>query len=288
MRVLVYPAKVQGQGAAEEIAEGLAFLNAESGRSLPTIDVIISGRGGGSIEDLWCFNEEIVARALYASAIPVVSAVGHETDFTISDFVADHRAATPSVAAEMVVPDGQTLGNQVRSHAQRIENMAHRAVRALSQRLDFLAKSALFREPRNRLSTAAQHLDGATEALGRALRDGISERRSVLERLAASVREHRPDQVLALRRQQLEGMTARLSRSGADQMRRNHAELERLGRMLLLLSPEGTLDRGYSITFNGEGALVRSVEDLQSGARMVTRFKDGRVESEVRSVGKVE
>jgi exodeoxyribonuclease VII large subunit len=288
VRVLVYPAKVQGQGAAEEIAAGLAFLNAESGRSLPTIDVIISGRGGGSIEDLWCFNEEIVARALYASAIPVVSAVGHETDFTISDFVADHRAATPSVAAEMVVPDGQTLGNQVRSHAQRIENMAHRAVRALSQRLDFLAKSALFREPRNRLSTAAQHLDGATEALGRALRDGISERRSVLERLAASVREHRPDQVLALRRQQLEGMAARLSRSGADQMRRNRADLERMGRMLVLLSPEGTLERGYSITFNGEGALVRSVEELQSGARMVTRFKDGRVESEVRSVGKLE
>ena len=288
VRVLVYPAKVQGQGAAEEIAAGLAFLNAESGKSLPVIDVIISGRGGGSIEDLWCFNEEIVARALYASAIPVVSAVGHETDFTISDFVADHRAATPSVAAEMVVPDGQTLSNQVRSHAQRIENMSYRAVRAFSQKLDFLAKSALFREPRNRLADAAQQLDGAAEALGRAMGDGVASRRALLERLAASVRQHRPDQVLALRRQQLEGVAARLERSGADQMRRNRADLERLGRMLVLLSPEGTLERGYSIAFTEEGALVRSVEEVRPGARLVTRFKDGRVQSEVLSTGKLE
>jgi exodeoxyribonuclease VII large subunit len=188
----------------------------------------------------------------------------------------------------MVVPDGQTLGNEVRSHAQRIENMAYRSVRAFSQRLDFLAKSALFREPRNRFSAAAQHLDGAAEALVRALRDGISKRRSVLERLAASVREHRPDQVLALRRQQLDGIVARLSRSGADRMRRHRADLERMGRMLVLLSPEGTLERGYSIAFNEKGALVRSVEELPVGERMVTRFKDGRVVSEVRSVGKLE
>ena len=148
-----------------------------------------------------------------------------------------------------------------------------------------MAKSALFREPRNRLADAAQQLDGAAEALGRAMRDGVASRRALLERLAASVRQHRPDQVLALRRQQLEGIAARLERSGADQMRRNRADLERLGRMLVLLSPEGTLERGYSIAFTEAGALVRSVEDVQPGTRLVTRFKDGRVQSEVLSVG---
>lgn len=284
VRVLVYPSKVQGAGAAEEIAAGLQFLNAESGRSLPPIDVIICGRGGGSMEDLWCFNEEVVARALYASALPVVSAVGHETDFTIADFVADHRAATPSVAAEMVVPDRLALHTQVDASFRRMESLLQRTLREWSQRVVFLERSALFREPRKRLEEAAQRLDLGAEALQRQTRSHIEQARNRIEHLGASVRAHRPDQVLALRRQQLEAVGARLLRAVNARLQSERQSVQRLSQLMVLLSPQGTLERGYSITLDAQGAVVRSVTEVAQEQTLRVRIQDGHLETRVRAI----
>jgi exodeoxyribonuclease VII large subunit len=284
VRVLVYPARVQGQTAAAEIAEGIRFVNAESGRSLPKVDVLIVGRGGGSVEDLWSFNEEVVARAIFHSEIPLVSAVGHETDFTIADFVADHRAPTPSAAAELVVPDGVALARQIAVQGERMEALLRGQLRRWSQRLEFLEKSALFREPRARLAEAEQRLDGEAESLHRAVQDRLERLGRRLENLAASVRAHRPDQVLALRRQQTESAAARLERTMVAELVQRGKEVERLRQKLVLLSPEGTLERGYSITLGAGGALVRNASAVAAGENLVTRFCDGRVESQVTGI----
>lgn len=281
VRVLVYPVRVQGQTAAAEIAEAIRFLNKESGVSLPVVDVIIAGRGGGSVEDLWCFNEEVLARAIFESAIPLVSAVGHETDFTIADFVADFRAPTPSVAAETVVPDGIALRREIRSQSDRMETLVHNQLQRWQQRLESLERSALFREPRARLAEASQRVDATSEDLQRALQDHLGGMRRKVEVLAASVRAHRPDQVLALKRQQIEAVHARLERVTGSLLVTRRGELERLRQKLVLLSPEGTLERGYSIALSEEGGLIRSVSQVRPGMKIVTRLRDGRVESVV-------
>jgi exodeoxyribonuclease VII large subunit len=284
VRVLLYPARVQGQTAAAEIAEGVRYLNAESGRSLPKVDVLVVGRGGGSVEDLWSFNEEVVARAIFASGIPLVSAVGHETDFTIADFVADHRAPTPSAAAELVVPDGAALERQILLQAERMEALLRGQLRRWSQRLEFLEKSALFREPRARLAEAEQRVDNALDSLDRAVRERLGGLSRRLENLAASVRAHRPDQVLALRRQQTEAAAGRLDRAMMAALQTRKVRVEQLRQKLVLLSPEGTLERGYSITLAADGSLVRSAAAVAAGDVLTTRLRDGRVSSTVTGV----
>lgn len=279
VRIVVFPVRVQGQSAAGEIADAVRFLNRESGVSLPRLDVMIVGRGGGSVEDLWSFNEEVVARAIFESSIPVVSAVGHETDFTIADFVADQRAPTPSVAAEMVVPDGAVLGRQVSVQGDRIGGLVQGRMAQWGQRLDFLERSALFREPRARLADAAKRVEKTGADLSRTASGALGGLARKVENLAASVRAHRPDQVLALRRQQIEAVSARLDRVVVAGMGEQAKEVERLRQKLVLLSPEGTLERGYSIALKEDGTVIRSVAEVREGMEIVTRLRDGRVVS---------
>jgi exodeoxyribonuclease VII large subunit len=233
------------------------------------------------MEDLWCFNEEVVARALFASQVPVVSAVGHETDFTIADFVADHRAATPSVAAEMVVPDRLALHMQVDAALRRIESLVQRTLREWAQRVVFLERSALFREPRKRLEEAAQRVDLGVEALQRGARVRLEQARNRVEQLGASVRAHRPDQVLALRRQQIDAVQARLLRAVATRIQSERQSVQRLSQLVVLLSPQGTLERGYSITLNEKGAVVRGVAEVEKGQTLRVRIRDGQIETRV-------
>ena len=284
VRILIYPARVQGEGAAAEVAAGIEFLNRESGVSLPVVDIIIAGRGGGSIEDLWAFNEEVVARAIYLSGIPVVSAVGHETDFTIADFVADERAPTPSAAAEMVTPDGDDIRRHIRLQGERMDALLRGQLRRWTQRVELLEKSALFREPRNRLAEAAQRLDGEADALERGIRERLGKWRQRVESLSASVRSHRPDQVIAVKRHEIREMAGRLERNTQDGVRHAKQALERVGELLVLLSPEATLQRGYSITLTPEGVAVRALVDVTPGTRLITRVRDGSIESTVEQV----
>jgi exodeoxyribonuclease VII large subunit len=281
VRVVISPVRVQGDGAAEEIAAAIMELNRFEEFGLPPVDVILVGRGGGSVEDLWEFNEEVVARAIAASAIPVVSAVGHEIDFTIADFAADLRAPTPSAAAELLVPDT----GAVLHHLARLRGQLQRVVAGVlgreRSRLDFLTRSALFREPQNRLAEAAQRTDLAIEALNREAQNRLGAARQDLAELSAALRQHRPDQLLAIRRQHFGSIRARFAELFRQNIEGNRERLERLSQMLRVLSPEATLSRGYSITLNESGAIIRSASEVLSGAKIVTRLKDGRLRSTV-------
>ena len=279
VRVIVSPVRVQGDGAAEEIAAALAELNRFDEFGLARVDVIVVGRGGGSTEDLWEFNEEIVARAIVASAIPVVSAVGHEIDFTIADFAADLRAPTPSAAAELIVPDSAELQRHLAQLAARARRRVLTEVEQQRHQLEYLKRSALFREPANRLAQARQRLDLASEALQRTLRTRLDEKRRVLAEMAATLRQYRPDQVLALCHERLATMRRRLLERGHRFVLERRQRFDKAAAMLRLLSPEATLGRGYSITSTESGLPIASIQTVQPGMKLVTTVRDGAVRS---------
>ena len=277
LRVIVSPARVQGEGAAAEIAAGIAALNELAAPP----DVIVVARGGGSVEDLWAFNEEVVARAIVASAIPVVSAVGHEIDFTIADFAADLRAPTPSAAAELIAPDAAELTRELGQWAAQLRRQMSAALGAQRVRLDFLARSTFFREPEQRLAAAQQRTDLAEEALRRAMREHLVARRQDVGALLAALRQYRPDQLLALRRQHYDALRAKFQARFDEARKEPKARFARLAAMLRLLAPTATLARGYSITTTTDGSTIRSVTDVQRGTQIVTRLADGEVKSRV-------
>lgn len=277
LRVIVSPARVQGEGAAAEIAAGIAALNELAAPP----DVIVVARGGGSVEDLWAFNEEVVARAIVASAIPVVSAVGHEIDFTIADFAADLRAPTPSAAAELIAPDAAELTRELGQWAGQLRRQMSAALGAQRVRLDFLARSTFFREPEQRLAAAQQRTDLAEEALRRAMREHLVARRQDVGALLAALRQYRPDQLLALRRQHFDALRAKFQARFDEARKEPKARFTRLAAMLRLLAPTATLARGYSITTTTDGSTIRSITDVQRGTQIVTRLADGEVKSRV-------
>jgi exodeoxyribonuclease VII large subunit len=275
VRVLISPVRVQGSGAASEIAAAVAELNRLPEHGLAAPDVIVVARGGGSVEDLWEFNEEAVVRALAASAIPTISAVGHEIDFTISDFAADLRAPTPSAAAELVAPDRAELHRRMEDRATRLRRCAEAELHRQQQGLRLLVQSGLFREPRLRLEEAAQRVDFAGEALRRALRDQLGAARERLSEAAGYLRQHRPDQLLALRRQRLEALLPRLEMATRTARLSLHQRLERSRTLLALLSPKAVLERGYALVFTPEGEIVRSVQLVRPGEPLRLRLADG-------------
>ncbi len=259
LRVVVSPVRVQGEGAAAEVAAAIGELNRFEDFGLDPVGIIVIARGGGSVEDLWAFNEEVVARAMAASEIPVVSAIGHEIDFTIADFVADLRAPTPSAAAELIVADAGELLRHLAQTEMRLTRRLRTEVERCRGQLAVLTSGALHREPRARLDGAEQELDAMEEALARAGVTAIGSARRAFAEAAGALREHRPDHRIALLR-------------------------ERFGRLqssLRLLAPEATLRRGYSITSLESGAVVSSAKSVAPGTHLVTRFHDGSVASTV-------
>lgn len=257
IHVVIAPAKVQGEGAAAEIAEAIALLNRRE-----DIEVMIVGRGGGSIEDLWCFNEEIVARAIAASRVPVISAVGHETDFTISDFVADMRAPTPSAAAELVVGQKIAFEEALRQIRVRLVQALKHAALELRNRLTAASRSYVFREPRNLVRQYTQRLDHLRATMGHALVRASSGTRTRLEGLSVRM-----------------GHATELRREALKQ------DVQRLAAQLKALSPARVLERGFSITQKADGAVVRGPEDVAVGEEITTRLAGGRVTSAVTSAG---
>jgi len=279
--VLVNPVRVQGDGAAEEIAAAVAEFNDFEKLGLPGVDVIVVCRGGGSAEDLWEFNEEILARAIYESAIPVVSAVGHEIDFSISDFVADLRAPTPSAAAELIVPDAVELRRrfaQTRSHLeQRLGNILER----WKSHMSFITRSVLFREPARRVGELSQRLDQTQEALGRELRAQLTGRKQRVDTLLGVIRQHRPDQVIRLKQRELAGVSMKLNESALAGLDACQHRLQRVKNVLRVLGPQATLERGYSITTTQAGEVLRSVKEAVPQLRVVTQLRDGKFTSEI-------
>jgi exodeoxyribonuclease VII large subunit len=281
VRVVIQPVRVQGDGAAEEIAAAVEEVNRFVELGIAPVDVVVVARGGGSAEDLWEFNEEIVARAIGASALPVVSAVGHEIDFTIADFVADLRAPTPSAAAELLVPDGAELARRLAEATTQLRRLALRAVEQQRSRLAWLARGELFRQPELRLREAEQRLDFAAEALSRTPRERLLELRRQLAEATATLRQHRPDQALALFRQRLVTVRHRLSEGCAQRISERRQRFARLSEVLRVLGPEATLARGYSVTTSAAGELVNAVAQAPAGTKLITRVRDGEIRSAV-------
>jgi len=279
LRVIVSPARVQGESAATEIAKALDELNQLAARGIAPVDVIVLARGGGSTEDLWEFNDESLARAIAASALPVVSAVGHEIDFTIADFVADLRAPTPSAAAELIVPDTAELLRMLDERATFLQRRVASAVGTLRAHLAGLLRSTLFREPVRRIEESSQRLDLADQSLRRSLASQLNTLRQRLDALGSRVRQHRPDQVLALHRQKLGSIAAVLSERFQQRLRRGKDRLTRAADILRLLSPEQTIARGYTITTSADGKVIRSAAHAATGSELRTRLRDGTVVS---------
>jgi exodeoxyribonuclease VII large subunit len=282
LEIVLAPCRVQGDGASAEIAAAIRLLNEWSSSAESQLDLILITRGGGSLEDLWAFNEEAVARAIFESALPVVSAVGHEIDFTISDFVADFRAATPSAAAELIT-EGPFASRQF------VADAAHRLGQLVRQRLDLdrddllqLAQRLVRVHPRRQLRERAQQVDDLQNALLRCVRQGWRDQRTKWQTLQQRLARLKPSAVLALRRQTLRDLERRLRDQSRQNVKRKQASLEPLQARLGLLSPDNVLARGYSITTDElTGKVLRAASETQPGQRLKTKLKSGEVRSVV-------
>jgi exodeoxyribonuclease VII large subunit len=278
--VIISPVRVQGIGAAAEIATAINELAARDGAWGP-VDVIVIARGGGSIEDLWEFNEEIVARAIFNSAIPVVSAVGHEIDFTIADFVADLRAPTPSAAAELIVSDSAELGRRVNELANCLRKCLRNFLLQSQTRLRFLSERTLTRELTQRLRDAQQQLDLTAELLRRRLKQFVVDARATLSSRAQSLKSYDLKRELVVRRNNLIDLHRRFTAQTPRLLQNAQQRFHRVEGILRVLGPEATLRRGYSITTDAAGNVIQKAGAVRRGSRIKTRVTDGAFDSEV-------
>jgi exodeoxyribonuclease VII large subunit len=280
VQILISPVRVQGIGAAAEIATAINELSTAND-AWESIDLIVIARGGGSIDDLWEFNEEIVARAIFHSAIPLVSAVGHEIDFTIADFVADLRAPTPSAAAELIVADASELGRRV----NELENCLQKCLRNFLQqsltRLRFLSERTLARELVQRMRDAQQQLDFTAESLRRRLKQFVTDARISLATRAQSLKAHDPKRELTVRRTNLLELTRRIAAQPPRFLQNAQQRFQRVEGVLRVLGPEATLLRGYSITTDAAGSVIQTVAAAHPKTKIRTRVADGEFASEV-------
>jgi exodeoxyribonuclease VII large subunit len=279
VRIVINPVRVQGVGAAGEIAAAIHEFNSPVFQD--QIDLLVVCRGGGSMEDLWAFNEEIVARAIAASRLPVVSAIGHEIDFTIADFVADLRAPTPSAAAELTLPDRADLLRHLAQGRSRLRRAMSGHLAASRRRIETLTRSTAFRFPQRLLQDRAQRLDTAAAIIDTRTRQSLRLRREKLSNFLTLLRQHRPDQVLALRRFALDAQRTRLDAALRVSFTRKTHQFAHVSGMLRLLSPQATLGRGYSITLDSTGSIIRSASAVQPGRQIRTRLADGSIDSRV-------
>jgi exodeoxyribonuclease VII large subunit len=257
LQILINPVRVQGAGAAQEIAVAIREF-ALPNEAFAPLDLMVITRGGGSIEDLWEFNEEIVARAIFNSAVPIVSAVGHEIDFTICDFVADLRAPTPSAAAELIVPD----------------------IIDLRRRIDGCTR-ALARQLLSRVRDAQQRLDHARETLHRCLMHKIDSYRRGLVHIAAALQARSPARELMMRRNRFADLQRRLIACPGHLLENASHRFRHIEGILRVLGPDATLRRGYSITTNERGKIIRTVAAVRPKMKIRTRVNDGEFGSEI-------
>jgi exodeoxyribonuclease VII large subunit len=280
LHVCVYPARVQGDGAAEEIAQGIEALN-----RYPGIEVIVVARGGGSLEDLWAFNEETVVRAIYASKIPVISAVGHEIDYTISDFVADVRAPTPSAAAELVIRTKLELHAEVQMMTQRLQRAIQHRLETLRARLEACQQRRVLTDPWAPLRTMQQRLDELNVRLARSIRGRLRLSQGALERGEAAITHLSPLMMVGLLRQRVTTLEQRSIAAQGGHVRRGREELERLTATLQALSPLAVLARGYSICrHQPDGQVIREAHTVAPGMHVDIMLWQGSLACTVEAV----
>lgn len=281
-RVIVWPVIVQGESAADQIAKAIEGFNALDGTGVvPRPDLLIVARGGGSIEDLWSFNEEVVVRAAAESTIPLISAVGHETDTTLIDYASDLRAPTPTGAAEMAVPVRADLEYTIADLGRRLAGLRGTLVQDREDRLKALARA--LPSPKDLLGLASQRFDELADRLPRGLQN-VSQQKSIqLNRLVGGLSASRLKQMVTFRESQLTASGARLVPAYTRKLADMGGRLEATGRMLDSLSYERVLDRGFALVEGADGAPVSKSAGLVTGDQLTVRFADGKTAVEVTS-----
>ncbi len=284
LHVIIHPVRVQGDGAAREIAAAIDEFNALREAGTLSVDVLVVTRGGGSLEDLWALNEEAVARALARSRIPTISAVGHEIDFTIADFVADLRAPTPSAAAELVVKAKEEFANLVQQQQRRLDKDLRLRIGEARHRFLSLANSYVFRQPAELIRQYDQQVDDLRHRLSQATFAALDRQGARLQTASEKFKLLSPQALVVGWQDRLEANRSRFDavcrRLRQDKRRR----LEHVTAKLELLSPKSTLERGYSITrATATGRIIRSVKAVSQGTNVTTMVLDGQFDSVVSS-----
>ena len=270
IKVSIFPTAVQGEAAAGQIVDAIASANQHG-----QCDALIVGRGGGSLEDLWPFNEEAVARAIFASEIPVVSAVGHEVDFTIADFVADLRAPTPSAAAELLSPDAEDMLAQFSGFEVMLEEALVRKIRQLEQRTDYLQKR--LQHPGRKLQEQSQHLDHLHIRLKRAIKAQLQQQRSSMQSMQTRLLTESPGQGIIQRQQQVNQAVKQITRAVSQQLEKKHTKTAQAMHLLDTVSPLKTLGRGYSIIRDNNNTVVKTVKGVSAGDELKSQLADGEI-----------
>jgi exodeoxyribonuclease VII large subunit len=280
VRVLIYPAQVQGDAAPTEVSAGIRYFNRAK-----KVDVIIVARGGGSAEDLAAFNHEGLARAVSASEIPVISAVGHETDFTIIDFVADLRAPTPSAAAELVIRSRQEIEEQTETLGLRLARAVRYRLLMARQLLTEAAQHGAFGRMMDGINRRQQRLDDLRFRLESSERRLIEQHRRRWERASGAVRHYDARRVLAGVHRNLAAQTAAMSSAMRTSLLRQRSRIEQLEHQLRALSPVAILDRGYALIFDSSGKLVKNAAQVEVGDEISARLATGALTARVEKKG---
>ncbi len=283
--VLIYPAQVQGDAAAGEVMAGLRYFSQDFERQDlgrgGAVEVIVIARGGGSAEDLACFNDEALARAVAESKIPVISAIGHETDFTIVDFVADLRAPTPSAAAELVIRSRQEIDAQAEDLYRRLERAVRYRLLMARQELTERARHGAFARTMDGIHRRQQKVDEQRFRLEKAEGQLLERCHRRLENVGAAVRHYDARRRLAAVRQRLEALMANLAAAAHTRLLERRGALERRAASLAALSPVAILNRGYALVFDAKGKLVKDAAQFEAGDEMSARLSRGRVRARV-------
>ena len=281
VKIILYPVLVQGNSAANEIAEAIHNIENWTQEGKISIDTVLLTRGGGSLEDLWPFNEEKTARAISSLNLPLVSAIGHEIDYTISDFTADMRAPTPSAAAELIAPDSQEIRNQLHSINKSLSYRITDTLDRWKERLDYLGTNTLINEPQRILADLDQSIDLKTDSLKSALINSLREKKDSMNALGSRISMCHPAKQLETVLGQFKILDNKLQNATQSFINRSNERCEKAAVAIKALGPDSVLDRGFSLTQDKDGTLITSIKNVNSGDKLETRVSDGIINTTV-------
>ena len=281
VKIILYPVLVQGNSAANEIAEAIHNIENWTQEGKISIDTVLLTRGGGSLEDLWPFNEEKTARAISSLSLPLVSAIGHEIDYTISDFTADMRAPTPSAAAELIAPDSQEIRNQLHSINKSLSYRITDTLDRWKERLDYLGANTLINEPQRKLADLDQSIDLKTDSLKSALVNSLREKKDSMNALGNRISMCHPAKQLETVLGQFKILDNRLQNATQSLINRSNERCEKAAVAIKALGPDSVLDRGFSLTQDKDGTLITSIKNVNSGDKLETWVSDGIINTTV-------
>ena len=279
VKIVVYPVLVQGNQASSQIVEALNNLTEWTKKGDLNIDTIVLTRGGGSLEDLWPFNEETTARAIHEIDIPIISAVGHEIDFTISDLVADLRAPTPSAAAEILVPEKNEVHRRLNHFINKMESLTMNSIDRWNEQLNYLGSKTLINQPLRFLSDLEQQVDWKSESLRSVIHEVIRSKTDDLSNYSVQLSRYHPARQIEEISGKIDLLKKSLTHSLSINMKSVVERYEKGAIAIKTLGPDSVLDRGFSLTLDADGKLITSTDEVKPGDLMTTRLKNGTIKS---------